>query len=178
MASLSGQQSHFATSIAALRFTTAVPRGSWAIAGVRSRVPPSGGEASCWKRGEVALLSPEGSHKRSFRILGGQGSGRLPEALGPSNPGAPSPSPPKQTLLLQPLSAEETVVMQQLSRTVISDISALATSPRFQPTRPPSPSAVAQTVVSLGPPEGAWSPTPPIAGSWSPATRRAPSRTT
>ena len=24
-----------------------------------------------WKRGEVSLLSPEGSHKRSFRILGG-----------------------------------------------------------------------------------------------------------
>ena len=48
----------------------------------------------CWKRGEVALLSPEGSHKRSFRILGGQGSWRAREALGPSNPGAPSPSPP------------------------------------------------------------------------------------
>ena len=42
-----------------------------------------------WKRGEVALLSPEGSHKRSFRILGEQGSGRSSGALGPSNPGAP-----------------------------------------------------------------------------------------
>ena len=44
-----------------------------------------------WERGEVDLLSPEGSHERSFRILGGQGSGRLPEALGPSNPEHPVP---------------------------------------------------------------------------------------
>jgi len=147
-----------------------------------------------WKRGEVALLSPEGSHKRSFRILGEQGSGRLAKALGPSNPEhpapspspqpqkelllrvgstrpvqprapspqpqppapapSPSPEPQKELLLLQPLSAEETVVIQQHSRTVISyiTVSHFATLPTHVA---PSLCAHPQTVVSLGPPEGA-----------------------
>ena len=37
------------------------------------------------------LLSPEGSHKRSFRILGGPGSGRAREALAPAPAPAPAP---------------------------------------------------------------------------------------
>ena len=58
-------------------------RGSWE-AGLRHSLQV------CWKRGEVALLSPEGSHKRSFRILGEQGSGHhVP--MGPRSTQPPSP---------------------------------------------------------------------------------------